>query len=418
MLKLHSKTDRPDFNYLNKVLQESLRQGIKIQVSNELQIELKNELISAKLALQNYGVYNPNKRTELIAVLEELSKSDDMVKECCYVNDKWTTAQPALKKLAHHGNQFVIDLMYYRRISKYLSYVDSLLSFSDEKGYIHPVLCGSTTNRIQYKDPGIMNIPKQLLWGVIQPRNDKWSLYSVDIKNQEPWILINMLDIQELKDLLAISKNGSLYDMLFVTFYNKMPTAIERKEFKIAWNALTYGATKKGIKAACNNIDSDVVYKYFNQLSGYKKYKKDMNAKAYSGCTKAETLFGTEVVATGATKQKIVRQLMNLGIQGTGADILAFLVKHFEDEKKDKKLANYMHIYFTRHDECVVEISKYYEKKIGGEAAVCGLLFDMFEHQIDDWEPFNLEIHKVHDTINSLFTDSSIEDDEDVYEDD
>lgn len=416
MLRLHSKTDRPDFNYLNKVLQDSLSHGIKVQVSSALQTELQNELISAKLALQSYGVYSPTKRTEIIEVLEELSKSDEAIRECCFVNGKWTTAQSSLKKLAHTGNQFAIDLIYYRRVSKYLSYIDNLISFADDDSYIHPVLCGSTTNRVQYKDPGLMNIPKQILWSVIQPRNTKWSLYSVDIKNQEPWILINMLDIQELKDLLALAKNGSLYDMLFATFYNKMPTEIERKEFKTAWNALTYGATKMSIKSSCNNIDSEVVYSYFNKLSGYKKYKKDMNAKAYSGCKRVNTLFGTEMVANGDTKQKVVRQLMNLGIQGTGADILAFLVKHFVEEVKQKNIYNFMHIYFTRHDECVIEVSKYYEKKLGGEAAVCSLLFDMFEHQIDDWEPFNLEVHKIREIITGVFKNTDL--DEDAYDED
>lgn len=416
MLRLNSKVDKPDFNYLNNVLQKSMTKGIKIDISSKLMEDLNNEMITANLAMQQYGLTKPNSPKAVISVLKELAKKEPLIKKYCYneKDDKWTSNEKALKPLVHNNIQFAIDLLYYRRVAKYISYLTGLKESLDDKSFAHPLVCGSSTNRVQYREPGLLTIPKQVLWNVVKPRSKDWSLYSIDIKNQEPWILINMLNITELKDLLAIAGSNSLYDMLFILIYKKQPTPLERKEFKRAWNAFTYGASKKGVASICYNIDSDAIHNYFNKLKAYKDYKSHMYARANGGANKTETLFGTTLTANGNTKSKIAKQLMDMGIQGTGADILAFLVKHFDEEVQRMGLSNKMHIYFTRHDECIIEVSKSLEDEIG-EYGVCGLLGDIFEHQIDDWEPFKMEISPIEDTIVGLFED--VDEDEDFYED-
>lgn len=413
MLRLHSKTDRPDFNYLNMTLQNSMNIGIRVNLSDEFNRDLKNELDSARIELLDYGLDEPNKTQKVLDTLRTLAKNDPYIEECCYVNDKWTSNKSALKKLVYHENEFASSLMWYRRLKKYISSIESLQVLADGNGFVHPTICGSATNRVQYRDPGLLTIPKVLIWDVLLPRDDNWEIFSADIKNQEPWILINMLDIKELKDLLGISQYGSLYDMLFITFYKKVPTEIERKEFKQVWNALTYGASKQGISDLCHNIDSSIVYTYFNKLSGYKEYKKRMNAIGYSGGRVVETVFGTKLRVDGSTNSKAVRQLMNFGIQGTGADILAFLVKHFEEEVANRGLEDKVRLYFTRHDELVIEVHKDFIKELGGNEAVYALIFDMLEHRIDTWEPFKMTISKVEGSLGKLFETDTFLDDED-----
>jgi hypothetical protein len=368
--------------------------------------------------MQQYNLMKPNSSRDVIEVLKSLSKDEPLIQKYCY-NDrtgKWTSNGKSLKPLAHNNVQFAVDLLYYRRVKKYVSYLSGLQLMLDKKSFAHPTVCGSRTDRIQYRDPGILTIPKQVLWNVVKPRTRDWSLYSIDIKNQEPWILINMLNIVELKELLSIAGNNGLYDMLFSLIYKSQPSAIERKEFKCAWNAFTYGASKKGVADICYNINSDLIYNYFNKLNGYKEYKAHMYAKANGGIRKIDTLFGRTLVAGGGNESnsKVAKQLMDMGIQGTGLDILAFLVKHFDDEVKELGLSDKMHIYFTRHDECIIEVHKSLEKEIG-EYGVCGLLGDIFEHQIDDWEPFKMEIHTIKDTIVGLFDETDEEYEE--YED-
>lgn len=415
MLRLHSKTDKPDFNYLNTALQDSMNVGVRVNLSDELNRDLKNELDSARIELSKYGLDQPTKTQKVLDILKDMSVNDPYIKECCCVNGKWTSNKASLKKLVYHENDFASNLMWFRALKKYISTIEGLQLLADSKGFVHPTICGSATNRVQYRDPGLLTIPKVLIWDVLLPRDDNWEIFSADIKNQEPWILINMLDIKELKDLLNISQYGSLYDMLFITFYKKVPTEIERKEFKQVWNALTYGVSKKGIGDLCYNIDSEIVYTYFNKLSGYKEYKKKMNAIGYSGGRIVETVFGTKLKVEGSSNSKAVRQLMNFGIQGTGADILAFLVKHFDDEVKGRKLQDKVRLYFTRHDELVIEVRKDFIRELGGNEAVYALIFDMLEHRIDTWEPFRMTISKVEQNLVQLFDTDTFLDDEDDY---
>lgn len=413
MLNLNSKIDRPDFNYLTNILKNSMDRGIRIEIPESLKNDLQNELVTSNIVMKDYGIMKPNSTRSIIAALKRLSEDEPLLKKYCYNNGKWTTNGSVLIPLVHNNVKFATDLIVYRKVSKYMATLNNLESFIDDNGLVHPLVCGSSTNRVQYREPGLLTIPKQLLWNVVKPREEGWSLYSIDIKNQEPWILINMLDISELKELLSIAGDTSLYDMLFALIYNRQATPIERSEFKRAWNAFTYGGSKKGVQSICYNIDGGKIYTYFTKLKEYNEYRSHMYAKASLGQRNINTLFGTELVANGKTKSELAKQLMDLGIQGTGVDILAFLVKHFDSEVKRRCLSDKMHLYFTRHDECIIEVHNSLEEELD-VYGVCGLLGDIFEHHIDDWEPFKMQIKKIFGVIN-LFDDieNDLEEDED-----
>lgn len=402
MLQLNSQFDKPDFTFLYNRLQESMERGIYLEVSKDLLNTLQNELITANLNMKQYGITNPNSSKQVIEVLKELSKNEPLIKQYCYVKEKWSSNGKYLKALVHNNVQFAIDLLTYRRVSKYVSILNGLSEYVSDDGFVHPTLCGSTSNRIQYRNPGLLTIPKQFLWHVVKPRSDEWSLYSIDVKNQEPWILINMLGIEELKEILSISGNTGLYDMVFVLIYGHTATPLERSEFKKAWNSFTYGASKNGVVEMCFNIDSTKIYDYFNRFKAYKDYKSKMYASSRGGVKSVNALFGTKLTADGTTPSRVAKQLMDLPIQGTGAEILAFLVKHFYNTIDLLGVSDKLHIYFTRHDECIVEVHKSLEEKFG-ELEIVGLLGNIFEHKIDDWEPFKLEVSKINVSLDSLF---------------
>ncbi len=100
---------------------------------------------------------------------------------------------------------------------------------------------------------------------------------------------------------------------------------------------------------------------------------------------------------------------MNLPVQGTGADILALLIKHFDGETKSRGLSGIMEFYFSRHDEVIIEVDRgFYETE--GLDKVTSILRDIFEHSVDDWEPFTVEIK----VLNGFELDGNVtEDDED-----
>ena len=50
-----------------------------------------------------------------------------------------------------------------------------------------------------------------------------------------------------------------------------------------------------------------------------------------------------------------------------------------------------MDIYYTRHDELIIEVNGEWLKEVGAET-VESILKDMLEHQVDDWIPFKIEV--------------------------
>jgi DNA polymerase I-like protein with 3'-5' exonuclease and polymerase domains len=159
-----------------------------------------------------------------------------------------------------------------------------------------------------------------------------------------------------------------------------------RKEFKTSWNALTYGQTKEGLKSMCKNIDGNVLWDKFNSIDGLKNWRLECSKKARKdGDKEVFSYFGERMVPDGYNSSAIARQLMDYEIQGTGADILELLVRNFE-ENSDSDLE----IYYTRHDELIILAGK-----DTVDSDVESRLRMLFEHQVDDWKPFEVEIKRV-----------------------
>ena len=388
MYYIDSTFEEPDIEYMKKRVLENLRGGIAVHDNTELYNSILQAQKAAAINMRNiYGIANPNSNVQLQTYLE--NNMDSNIEEACLIGDKLTTKKEAMQTLAHQGYQFAIDLLTYRKAKKYAESIKSIMDYTVD-GLVRPILSLGKTNRINYKEPALMNIPKKLLWNVIAPRNPDNILVSVDIKNQEPWILINTLDIEVLKDKLNASDKDGLYNLIFEELYGKVPTALERKELKTAWNALTYGATKRGMMAMCKNFDGEKLYKFFNSIPEFKEYRSKCYAMARRKQQKVETYFGTELYAN-ELGNALQRVLMDLPIQGTGSDILALLIKHADEEIEDRGLEDYIDFYFSRHDELIFEVNGSWAKEVGLER-VYEELRDIMEHQVDDWEPFRVEI--------------------------
>lgn len=394
MYKINTKVDKPDIKYMRERIEEVARDGFRVSDDIQSILDILNaDLENNKKQVMSYGIKNPNSAAQVIAYLQSLK--DPNVAECCIDGKgKWSSNRDCLAKLAHKGNDFAVDLLTYRKSTEYVKSVKQLVDTMGSEHIVRPQINYGKTNRVNYANPAIMNIPKDIIWDLIVPSKEGNVLVSVDIKNQEPWILINMLHIKSLKDVLKDNSEGGLYNALYKIIFGTEPTPIQRKEFKTSWNALTYGSTKKAIVETYRNIDGAKVYSYFTKIPELAEYKTNCYKLATAKKKDTHTLFGTELIADGDAKGRLQRQLMDLPIQGTGADILALLIKHFDDETEEKGLADKMWVYFTRHDELVIEVDgKAFEEM--GEEKVFEILRDLFEHQIDDWEPFKVEICKI-----------------------
>lgn len=187
-------------------------------------------------------------------------------------------------------------------------------------------------------------------------------------------------------------------------------TPIERKEFKTSYLAITYGAAMPTIKESCRYIDGERVYKFVTGIEAIKVYKSNINTLINRGVNVIGSLFGTRLSAGTNDKNMLKRILLDLPIQGTGADILSLLLKHFYERVEELGISDKLCIYYTRHDELIVEVDGEWLNNVGSEHVV-ETLKDIFEHQIDDWAPFRIEICRV-DTVDKQSVIKESSDDE------
>lgn len=522
MYHINSAVDKPDTAYLLNEVKRMMKRGIKVGNLRELHklcLEDQNDYMQD--IRTKYGIINPNSSAQVIAYLD--SMNDPNVVEACVVNGKWTSNKASLQILESMGYEVGADLIRYRTAKKYADSIKSMIDATDSNGFIHPEVTLTKTNRISYKNPAIMNIPKALLWGAVVPTQPGNVLISADIKNQEPNILINMNNIKSLKPALAA--NEGLYEAIFTqipvygrmnlifdnkekrgildneelrqrgiqpifytpklapfggimvqghevklidvinfvspvgvipTYPNKISVVCDdnkeyevdivfnvdyskaankkklqnggiievdgvitgvtvkcegnvRKDFKRAWNAMTYGASKLGVRQMCHHIDGDTIYDYFTKIPELKDYRDKCTKLANAGCQTIQTYFGTELYANELNTRVLKRVLLDLPIQGTAADILSLLVKHFNEEVAKRGYASQLSIYYTRHDELIIEAGKELLDDIGLESVIAEIR-DIVEHQVDDWTPFKLEIGPVeHLNISDIISDAEDE---------
>ena len=506
MYHIQSGVDKPDINYMFNKVKSIMARGVSVGdlPSIHRTFAAQADEISNEIT-ETYGIKNPNSAKQVASFLQNLE--DAQVYEVCCIDGKWTTNKDAMAALADAGYQFAIDMLAYRKSKKYAESIKSIMDCIGTDGRIHPNVSLTKTNRISYSSPALMNIPKDLLWYAIKPNKPNNVLISADIKNQEPNILINMLQADSLKDAL-VAEEG-LYEYMFARAFNcqatlyvfvtnghkpglisntelaelgyippvyytpqkpssdqmfykgdnieaidvttvitpvgaselpvipdsvtvlsksgmkyKLPVVwntydikklkkegiieikgdilgvdvqckgAKRKEFKVAWNAMTYGASIFGVRNMCKNIDGDIVYKYFSAIPELKEYRSNCSKQAAELVQMTETYFKTPLHAGEYNEYKLKRVLMDLPIQGTAADVLSMLLKHTEEEIKARGLEGKLEIYYTRHDEIIFEADKDWVESVG-IFQVKSIIRDIVEHQIDDWTPFKLEVEEI-----------------------
>lgn len=397
MFWIDSMVMTPDIGYLKEFVVDSMDKGVKIADLKELRTKLTNQQSSVQRRLwEVYHLDNPNSPKQVLGVLDRFT--DPRVRDCCYDEDtdKWTTNAEALTALKDCGFEFAELMLDYRDCTKRLEVINNLSAASDSYGFVHPTVTLAKSNRINYSKPALLGIHKDMLYDIVRPRDPRNVLFSCDIKNQEPWVLVNMLSIKVLKDLIANLDDGeSLYKAIFRDIFKRDYTnEAEYDETKTAWNALTYGISKKMLLKQCRVIDGAAIYKYFMGIKELKDFNENCRKLAYTNTQEVRTYFGTKVYAD-EMGSRLHRVLMDIQIQGTGTDILALLIQHCIEELEERGLDEVITVYFTRHDEIIFEVDRDYYEQAGIEN-VTNLLRNITEHKVDDWEPFRVDIEEVY----------------------
>lgn len=388
MLLLTRDGSTPDHEYLRQLIQESISKGIKIASdAKERRNKVDIQVTTLKNNLENYyGISNIQSSVKLREYFMRVLSASEL--EVCTKKGKLSFDKENLEALAKLGRADANDIIRYRTLKKTLDSLDGMVNAAGRDGMVRPSISVAKTNRIHYLDPALMNIPKDILWDIIVSRREGGKLYSVDIKQQEPWILMHMLGIRELIDI--ISQENDFYNAVHkAVFKVDCPSEQVRDNIKTVWNAMSYGATLYGIKQYSKHVDGEAIYRYFENIKEYKEYKGKCYGRAKKNIQTATTYFGTEVYAD-AYGSKLSRALMDIPIQGTGADILALLVENLKRQLDEIGLSNKLEIYFTRHDEIIIDSDGTLDDDI-----VENILNNILTHQVDDWIPFRLEIETI-----------------------
>lgn len=229
MFVIDNRVDKPDHEYMQRFTAERLKRGIRVSrnaqnLYNEYNgtAESMREYIRDKYYIDNVG--SPAQVLEYIkslAMKVSTAEKNDIF-DCCFDerSKKWTTDKVALKKLELLGFEFAREILDYRAVSKYAQSIASIIKATDCNGLVHPIISVGRTNRVLYKEPGLMTIPKKLLWELISPYEEHNYLFSADIKNQEPAILIGLTNEEVLKKSLA-DRDGLYLSMFKKVFVQK-----------------------------------------------------------------------------------------------------------------------------------------------------------------------------------------------------
>lgn len=392
-----NKNDIVPRDYLVSTLKHSMKAGIAVTIPYEdMHAAEKRRLDALKILQDEFGIVNPNSNPQLSDFA--MRSNDPIIQSCCFDSrkKKYSFSAENIAKLLEYDNRFGVILNRYKDATSLIKTIKQIEDAVDMQGFIHPAVSLQLTNRISYTNPALMNIDKRLLWKIVQPREAGWELWSVDVKNQEPWIFSHLIEDETLKTIVADAyvRKESFYKVVFEHIYgHPVDSEYEYSEFKMGWNMLTYGGTKQGLVARCKAIDGAKLYDFYSKLPGYKKYSAACYSKAAKRITKDTTYFGSTVESTATTTSQLARSLADIPIQGTAADILALLCKKITDNiNDDAALRGRFLIYYTRHDEIIFMV-----KRNPGETDedITAIFHNIADHMIDEWVPFMIDIEKV-----------------------
>lgn len=223
MYNIKIGVDKPDVKRLKETQQALMKRGIRIKDITKLRSTFNEAMLTIKHDMEEkYGIDNVNSAAQISRYLQEMSNyvpygdRNDYI-DTCYIDGKWVTDKYVMNKLSLMGYEFADDLLQYRVAKSNAEKVNSIAENLHADGMLHPHVNMAKTNRVNYSEPAIGQLSKELLQYIIVPLNDTDVLYSIDIKNQEPGILINSLRDKELVE--ALEAGDGLYETMFRFVY-------------------------------------------------------------------------------------------------------------------------------------------------------------------------------------------------------
>ena len=220
--------DKPDINRLKARQEQMMSRGIKVKEIDELRQIFNNIRDKLKYDIERkYNIANINSAEQIKAYLQRMSQAvaygevNDYI-EACYKDGKWVTDKYSMNKLSSLGHEFADEILQYREAKSDAEKINSLAENIWADGMIHPIVTLAKTNRVNYSKPAFGQMRKELLRFIIEPLHENEVVYSIDIKNQEPGILINAIGDTEL--IRALESEKGLYNDMFEWVFKPFTT--------------------------------------------------------------------------------------------------------------------------------------------------------------------------------------------------
>lgn len=245
-----------------------------------------------------------------------------------------------------------------------------------EKLRVYPKYNLTPTYRLSTSDPCIGNLDSNLK-RLIVPR-DGYDIVSVDYKNQEPWIIVNLIENKDLLDILECNEDF-YYGML--SKFGVLESEDNRVIMKTLWNASVYGSSLSRLEGS--NLPWVVeVYNWVNSLKEVQSLRDKVGKNIFEGKA-IYTLFNLNRSISYDGYQS-VRKAFNSIFQMSGSGVLYTGLETIHSAVLLKE--NDINIYFTNHDEYILESSS-----LNTESLVNDLLNDL-DFGIEGWTYPKFEI--------------------------
>jgi DNA polymerase I-like protein with 3'-5' exonuclease and polymerase domains len=251
---------------------------------------------------------------------------------------------------------------------------------------VKPDYSQADTGRIHFTKPNLSNLGERKRMVTAGPG---YKLISFDYKNQEPWIIANMLGLQSVLERMAAGED--YYRALAEEYCGITLSDKDRKPFKTSVIAIGYLCT---LNTALRNMPDHLrdsikeFYKVFTHLPEFDAFREKV-LECFKGDKTMRTYFGTpwevEWNSNYMNYDSWERSAFNRPFQATGVDILFFAMENLE--KVYKTVDGDIRTYITLHDEVVVRVQ---EDLVTDE--LVNKLKDAVLFEIEGWTPLRVDI--------------------------
>ncbi len=281
----------------------------------------------------------------------------------------YSTAAGVLESL--RGQHEVINLILeHRTLTKLKStYVDALPTMvNPQTGRVHTNYnqIGISTGRLSSSDPNLQNIPIRTEQGREIRRafvaESGCKLISADYSQVELRILAHVAEDPGL--LAAFAHNEDVHAVTAATVLGIPRAEVTKEQRRIAKTVnfgLAYGQSAFGLAQSAGISQTEArefINTYFEKYPGLKRYIDDTKRLALEQGYLTTLLgrrrdFSNLARLTGAQRSAVEREVINMPIQGTAADIMKIAMIRLHEALRRQKLRS--RLLLQVHDELVLE---------------------------------------------------------------